>query len=235
MFNKQSISRFIIVNSIYLLLIPANANCHKNLLKPNVNPYIGIDYKLSYTKGYDYWKKLLPTTKIFQHGSLFAGVRFHSLVSGEFGYTQSGKISKYSDVSRISMWNIVAYNGTVQKIKLNFNSWHMDVNLQYPSEKFSVLLTIGAASTRAKILAANLGVATNNLIENIIGKSKIVPRLGIGVQYTSGMFGVRSRVIFENNSRLRLDSPGVNNIFPNITEKPFKNTYLWNLGMFLNL
>lgn len=238
MFNKKLIYKFIIVNSISGvcgILSTVNASCNKYSWKPDIYPYIGIDYKISYTQGLDYWKKILPTNKIYQHGSLFAGVKFHDLFSGEFGYTQSGKLSKNSNVSGTMMWNRIAPNGTSQNIKLSYNSWHMDLNLQYPSENFALLLTVGAASSRAKILATNQGVLGNNLIQNINGKSKIIPRVGVGFQFTRGMFGIRSRCILENNSRLRLNSPGYNLIFNSITNSAFKNTYLWNLGLFLNL
>ncbi len=238
MFNKKLIYKFIIINSICGacgILSTVNASCHKYSWRTEIFPYIGIDYKISYTQGLDYWKKILPTNKTYQHASLFAGVKFHDLLSGEFGYTQSGKLSKNSNISGTFMWNRVAPNGTSQNIKLSYNSWHMDLNLQYPSENFALLWTVGAASSRAKVLANNLGAAGNNLIKNIIGKSKIIPRVGMGFQFTRGMFGIRSRLIIENNSRLRLNSPGYNLVFPGITNKAFKNTYLWNLGMFLNL
>lgn len=240
MFNKQFFYKFIIINSIFYMFNTANGysshnNCDPYNWKIKTDPYLGIDYKISYTKGVDYWKKLLPTNKIYQHGSLFTGIRFHNFISLEFGYSKSGKISKVSDVSGNVMWGVLAPNGTYQNIKLSYNSWHTDLNLQYPKEGFTFLLTIGAASTKPKILATNLSNPANNLIQNIIGKNKIIPRIGLGFQYTRGMFGLRSRVILENNARLKVSTNEVDFIFPNITDKSFKNTYLWNLGLFLNI
>ncbi len=200
------------------------------------NPYLGLEYKLGYTQGKDDWKQLLPTNKAHNNGSVFAGIKFHDCLAGEIGYTQSNKNTKTSDVTSVKMFGGVEGAGSKQEIKLKYRSWNLDLNGQYPaSESFSFLGTIGVASTKPKLAINNLGtVAQNGSITTISGKSKMVPRLGVGVQYTQGMFGARSRVMWEGTSRLRFNTGSYNGGGTSAaSDKPFKSTYAWTLGAFV--
>ena len=78
-----------------------------------------------------------------------------------------------------------------------------------------------------------MGNAANSSIATISGKSKSALRLGLGMQYTQGMFGVRTRVMWEGTSRLRVDRGTATIAMPNMTEKPFKDTLAWTLGAFV--
>ena len=216
--------------------VAANASyAHYNWV---ANPYLGLEYKLSYSQGKDYWKRLLPTNKPNNNGTLFAGLKFHDCLAGEIGYTKSNKRAKVSDVSGFNMFGHVAPAGSAgrskQEIKLGYRSWHLDLNGQYPAgDSFAFLGTIGLASTKPKLTITNLGTAANNSITTISGKSKMIPRLGVGVQYTQGMFGVRSRVMWEGTSRLRFNTGSAQNAYPGMTDKPLKSTYSWTLGAFV--
>lgn len=200
------------------------------------NPYVGLEYKLSLTQGKDYWKKMLPTNKVNHSGSVFAGLKFHDCLAGEIGFTQSNKRSTTSEVSGITMFGGAAAPANTKQIaKLSYRSWNFDLNGQCPSgDSFAFLGTIGLASTKPKVQFVNQGVTTNNSIETITGKGKIIPRLGVGVQYTQGMFGVRSRVMWEGASRLRVNKASYTaGAGAEVTEKPFKSSYSWTLGAFV--
>ena len=202
------------------------------------NPYLGLEYKLSYTQGKDYWKRLLPTNKPNNNGTVFAGLKFHDCLAGELGYTKSSKRSKISDNSGFNMWGNVAPVGSAgrqkQEIKLSYRSWNLDLNGQYPAgDSFAFLGTIGVASTKPKLEVVNLGTAANSSVRTMSGKSKMIPRLGVGVQYTQGMFGVRSRVMWEGTSRVRFNTGSATTAYPGMTDKPFKSTYAWTLGAFV--
>lgn len=202
------------------------------------NPYLGLEYKLSYTQGKDSWKRLLPTSKPNNNATLFAGLKFHDCLAGELGYTKSNKRSKVSDNTGFTMFGSVIPNPVPgrqkQEVKLSYRSWNFDLNGQYPAgDSFAFLGTIGVASTKPKLAITNLGTAANSSVNTISGKGKMIPRLGVGVQYTQGMFGVRSRVIWEGTSRLRFNTGSAQNAYPNVSDKPFKSTYAWTLGAFV--
>lgn len=201
------------------------------------NPYLGLEYKLGYTKAQNSWKRLLPTNKAHNSGTAFVGLKFHDCLAGEFGYTRSTKNTKSSDVSGFSMFGSTASAGTLQEIKLNYRSWNIDVNGQYPAgDCFAFLGTLGLASTKPKFKITNLGTtgaAINDNIKTITGKTKVVPRIGVGVQYTQGMFGVRSRILWEGTSKLRVNTGTAKDIYPAITDKAFKSTYAWTVGAFV--
>ena len=199
------------------------------------NPYLGLEYKLSYTKAKDNsWQRLLPTNKANNNGTVFAGVQFHDCVAGELGYTQSAAHKKYSDTSGWRMFGAVDNAGSQQEVKSKFRSFSFDINGQYPAgDSFAFLGTVGVASIKPKIEFTNMGNAANSSIATISGKSKSALRLGLGMQYTQGMFGVRTRVMWEGTSRLRVDRGTATIAMPNMTEKPFKDTLAWTLGAFV--
>lgn len=203
--------------------------------KVMANPYLGLEYKLSYTRGQEVsWRNLLPTNNLNNNGTIFAGVNFHKCVAGEVGFTKSNSHTKYSDTSGVVMFGTVANANSKQSIKLSYKGVSFDLNGQYPAgDAFAFLGTIGVASVKPKIQATNLGAAGNDPVASISGKSRTALRLGVGAQYVQGMFGVRTRVMWEGTSRLRADLGSYRTILPNATEKPFKDTLAWTLGAFV--
>ena len=202
------------------------------------NPYLGLEYKLGYTKGKDdSWKNLLPTNKVNNSGTIFAGVQFHDCIAGELGYTQSTKQKKSSNTTGVTMFGVTDNAGSLQEAKLSYRSVSFDLNGQYPAgDSFAFLGTVGIASVKPKLNMTNLSTATNNSITTISGKSKAAFRLGVGAQYTQGMFGVRTRIMWEGTSRLRVDTGTYNPVAgsaANVTNKPFKDTLAWTLGAFV--
>ena len=198
-----------------------------------VIPYLGVDYKIRYTEGADYWKKIIPTNKIYQNISLFSGFNLHKHLSTEVGYSTSLKISKYTDISNGSMWGgDVAPNNYNQDVQLRYKSWHMDLNIICPNEKTLALLAIfGAAYTKPNVaFESNLG--NLNLITSVYGKTRLVPRVGAGIQFSNKVFGIRSKIMWENTARLKFDVATLNTIFPKVTDQPFKSSYSWSLGIF---
>ncbi len=215
--------------------VAANATyAHYNWV---ANPYLGLEYKLSYTKAKDSWQRLLPTNKVNNNGTVFAGLKFHDCFAGELGYTQSTKHTKYSDTSGFNMFGTIDNPGSQQKVKLSYRSWSLDLNGQYPAgDAFAWIGTIGLASMKPKVEAVylgNLNTASNSTVQSIVGKTKTVARLGVGAQYTQGMFGIRTRVMWEGTSQLRVDPASYRNALPNVTNKPFKSSFAWTLGAFV--
>lgn len=199
----------------------------------NADPYLGLEYKLSYTKGQNSWKELLPTNKAFHNGSVFAGVQFHDCAAVELGYTASNKNTKDSNTTGMKMFgNTDTASG--QSIKLSYRTVNLDLNGQYPAgDSFAFLGTIGLGSSKPKLNITNTDGTTNASITTISGKSKMVPRVGVGAQYVQGMFGVRTRVMWEGTTRLRVNTGTASATLPGITEKPFKSSFAWTLGAFV--
>jgi len=201
------------------------------------NPYLGLEYKLGYTKGKDSWKQLLPTNKVNNSGTIFAGIQFHDCIAGELGYTQSTKQKKTSDTSGMAMFGVTDNAGSQQQVKLSYRNFSFDLNGQYPAgDSFAFLGTVGVASVKPKVDFTNIGTTANASISTISGKSKAALRLGVGAQYIQGMFGVRTRIMWEGTSRLRVDTGSYNpviNSAANVTDKPFKDTLAWTLGAFV--
>lgn len=208
-------------------------------------PYCGLEYKLSYTNGQLGWKKLLPTNKLYNTGTIFTGIKFLDYVAGEFGVTRSNSHTKDSDVSSEIMFGTASLPGTRQSIKLSYTSWFLDINLQSVPDGFALLGTIGVGGIKPKIQAINQGargnftVGGNDAVAVIQGRSKMVLRLGFGFQMTKGILGMRSRIIWESTSRLKAHVgsmiDGYSTIFPNVTNRPFGETFSWNLGFFVIL
>ncbi len=227
----KPVLKFLIVAGVSIAANASYANYNWS-----ANPYLGLEYKLGYTQGREDWKRLLPTNKAHHNGTVFAGIKFHDCLAGEVGYTQSNKRTKTSDVSSFRMFGGIEGAGSMQEIKLKYRSWSLDLNGQYPaSDAFAFLGTIGIEATKPKLDITNLGtVAQNGSINTISGKSKMAPRLGVGVQYTQGMFGVRSRIMWEGTSRLRFNTGSyTGGAGASVTDKPFKSTYVWTLGGFV--
>ena len=203
-----------------------------------VRPYLGMDYKLSYTEAEDSWNRLLPTNKLNSNITAFTGIKFHDYVAGEFSYNKSNSHSKYSDISGWSMFDTIAIAGSQQRIQLGYISWNFDLNSQYPGGKngFAILGTVGVAAVKPLIEVINIGDPISNIaVTKITGKGKMVPHVGIGIQYIEGMFGLRTRVMWEDASGLRVNNGLYQQQLPNITEIPFKNTFAWTVGLFVIL
>jgi hypothetical protein len=213
--------------------VAANGVCaHYHLA---TDPYLGLEYKLSYTKGKDSWKRLLPANKVNNNGTIFAGIQFHDCIAAELGYTQSTKHTKYSDTSFWSMFGVTDNAGSQQQIKLSYRGWNFDLNGQYPAgDSFAFLGTVGVASIKPKLEATNLGATSNASVATMSGKSRAALRLGVGAQYTQGMFGIRTRVMWEGTSRLRVNTGSYLPVAgANVTQKAFKDTLAWTLGAFV--
>jgi hypothetical protein len=201
-------------------------------------PYAGLEYKLGYTKGNGSWKQLLPTNKMTNAGSMFVGLRFHRLLAGELGFSQSTKTSKTSFLGGTTMFGVTAVANANQKISLKYSSWSFDLNARYPTHHVLTLLgSIGLESIKPKLYITNLGAAATN-ITTVSGKTKTVPRIGVGVQYVKGMFGVRSKITWAFTSKLRFNKgtyapSGVAASNANVTNKPFRDSYGWTLGAFV--
>lgn len=207
--------------------------------KAMVSPYLGLEYKLSYTRGKNVsWRQLLPTNNVNNNGTVFLGINFHKCISGEFGFTKSNSHTKYSDTSGLVMFGNNGNAGSKQAVKLSYKGTSFDLNGQYPAgDAFSFLGTIGVVSVKPKIQAANLGTAGgapngNDPIATIKGKSRMAARLGIGAQYVQGMFGIRTRILWEGTSRVKADLGTFPTILP-AQDKLFKDTLAWTLGVFV--
>lgn len=205
------------------------------------HPYFGLEYKLSYTNGQRYWKQLLPTNKLYNSGTLFVGIKFLDFVAGEFGFTRSNSHTKDSNVSGMLMFDGVANAGAAQSVKLSYNSWYVDLNLQPVSTGFALLGTIGIAGIKPNLQIINQGalgnytVLGNNDIVTIRAKSKLAMRLGIGAQITKGILGMRSRLIWESTSRLKVNTGTYAASLPSVKNKFLGETFAWTLGIFVIL
>lgn len=232
MLTKRSVINFYILSGLMLSVVNSNAE-----LSLGADPYLGVDYKITYTEGRDYWKKILPTNKVYQYVSLFAGLQLNDYLSTEIAYASSFKFTKHSDLNGQIMWNQPAPANSMQDVKLSYKNWHIDLNILYPNDKnLALLFFCGLSLTKPKIFAENIsGNNINNAITELTGKNKLLPRLGVGFQIAKGFFGVRSRIIWENTSRLQLEYGSLNTRFPEITKQAFKNTYVWSLGMFFKI
>ena len=220
-----------------------------------VRPYLGIEYKLSYTEAEDSWNRLLPTNKLNDNGTIFYGIYFHDYIASEISCTKSNSHKKYSDISGWNMFGAIAPSGSQQNIQLSYTNYSLDLNGQYPSgDGFALLGTVGMAAIKPKLLIANRGIGdtvATDLFGNIIldanlnpiiisgnksvttieGKGKVAMRLGLGLQYTKGIVSIRSRIMWEDASMLRVNTGRYNQRLPNITEIPFKNTFAWTFGV----
>lgn len=205
------------------------------------HPYFGIEYKLSYTNGQRYWKQLLPNNKLYNSGTLFVGIKFLDYVAGEFGVTRSNSHTKDSDVSGMAMFGGVANSRSAQSAKLSYSSWYMDLNLQPVSTGFALLGTVGIAGIKPNLQIINQGalgnytVLGNNDIVTIRAKSKLALRLGIGAQITKGILGMRSRIIWESTSRLKVNTGNYALSLPHVTNKFLGETFAWTFGVFVIL
>jgi len=224
-----------------------------------VRPYLGLEYKLSYTEAEDSWNRLLPTNKLNNNGTIFYGIYFHNYIASEISYTQSNSHTKYSDLSGWNMFGAIAGSGTQQDIKLSYTNYSFDLNCQYPGmDGFALLGTVGISAIKPKLEITNQGavdspllnsngtialdgngnptiVPGNEAVTTMTGKSQVALRLGVGLQYTKGIVSIRSRVMWEDASKLRVNVGSYNQLLPNITETPFQNTFAWTLGIFIRI
>ncbi|MGD0465512.1 MAG: hypothetical protein ABSA84_02330 [Gammaproteobacteria bacterium] len=222
-----------------------------------VKPYLGGEYRLSYTQAEESWDRLLPTNKPNSNSTIFYGICFYDYIAGEINYTKSNRNTKYSDVSGWNMFGTIARSGSQQKVQLSYTNYGLDLNGQYPGgDGFSLLGTIGIAAIKPKLEIVNIGAIDtpvldssgnpvnnsagvpeinigNESVASITGKSKLALRLGVGFQYAKGMFGIRSRLVWEDASMLRVNTGSYNQILPDVTEVPFRNTFSWSLGFFI--
>lgn len=228
------ITKFILKILFFSTLIINNHNCYaKEYLEDN-HLLLGLDYKVSYNQGRDYWNKLLPTQKVYQYVALFTGKQFSRYLSGEIGYASSFNITKNSDISGVSMWGNIAPSSSKQAIKLAYKSWHVDLNLVFPNDQGAALLAIiGTGVTKPKIAAVNLGDLSNNdRIANFSAKRKLLARLGVGIRFTKGAMGIRSKLMWENLSKVKLYNQELSKVYPQMNNFPFKNNYIWTIGIF---
>jgi hypothetical protein len=133
------------------------------------------------------------------------------------------------------MFGVTDNAGSQQQIKLSYRGWNFDLNGQYPAgDSFAFLGTVGVASIKPKLEATNLGATSNASVATMSGKSRAALRLGVGAQYTQGMFGIRTRVMWEGTSRLRVNTGSYLPVAgANVTQKAFKDTLAWTLGAFV--
>jgi len=251
-FNKKDfnkIYKFLLLTGILFTANPSyaayNWDANPQLGLWIAKPYFGLEYKVSYTPGQDViWKRLLPTKSLYSNITVFTGVKFLDFLAGEFGYIQSSSRTKYSDLGDLTLLASLGNPGSKQDITLKYNSCYLDLNGQLPGTgTFSLLGTVGIAYIKPVIKAVNFGstyipanllgnpVLGNDSVSTIAGKSKLALRLGFGAQIVQGIFGIRSRIMWEDASMLRVNTGRYNQRLPNITEIPFKNTFAWTFGV----
>lgn len=195
------------------------------------NPnYVGLEYKYSTLKAKDDWKKVAPKNK--HNLGVVLGKKFHENFGLEVGYSQSNKKTKNTAVTAADTFFGTNFAGaTTLKEKVRMKSWQLDANGYYPmSDCLDWVASVGFAATKAKV---SLSDTSNNVnVASVKGKTKFIPRLGVGAEYGENNWGVRGKVMWENTSRLRYKLGTIKNDFPNTKDKGWKDSVGVTLAAF---
>lgn len=214
------------------LISSANAGSYLNCLF--FKPYLGIEYQYEHIKSRDPYHLLLSAN--FQYANLFLGAKYHKNFGVEIGYYRSLKTSQ--NQFQFYNWGGSLASGITAAIsRTSFKGFSFDWSAYYQLDPdFNVFASLGlvtmhetleAYATGSSDLAPAIGLLT--------GKNTTVPRIGGGVEYLYGHWGLRSRLFWVYTQNVKLNSAAAQAIVPTIKNNPYLQAIEATVGVFYRL
>lgn len=199
-----------------------------------LKPYIGAEYNYMSLKGKESWDDIFPTS--YNSVKLLLGSRFNKYLGVELGYARSAKRDRFANfVAGQSVLGSTVPAGGINNIRMKSrtSNWDLDLNGYYPlMNQVDLMATVGVARKRAELDGSETpqiaGTTIDESVRNATAKRKYIYRLGFGGEYTENSFVLRGRLLWENTSRLRLQSEGLG---ANAPTKAFQNGFGVSLGV----
>ncbi len=199
-------------------------------------PVVGIDFKWAKIKNSGDWKGVFPES--FPGASVYVGTKFMENFGAELGYDTTGKRGKQLSLNTgDTVGGATATVPTGIRGNVRFAGPHLDLVGFWPLENcFEMFVSLGLGWVKPTVNVDHVGGASSNLandLTSITGKGKTIGRVGIGVNWmATDCVGLRVKALYENTSKLRVQSNAVSNaVLTNL--KPWKDSYSLAVGAFL--
>lgn len=217
------------ITALVVLLVGSNISSAEMLEQwPG---FYGVEYKHSFMKGAGQWQRVF----VDNHPgiNLFIGGKFHTNVGFEFGYSWTMRDSKHLKLQPAEyLFGSQNTSGGIMVLdsKVRLKNTYFDFNFYYPlaSESITAIGAVGLQSSRQHVtISTNTsGTPVDSYVNNVKGKTRIIPRLNAGVEWMfDKSWGIRALYHFEHTSDVRFRGATDDH------EKPFENTHALSFGV----
>jgi hypothetical protein len=196
------------------------------------HPYVGGEYQYIHIAGSGDYHHLLPAS--YQSAALFAGAKIHKNIGFEIGSYRSIKTSQ-ADFTFYSFNNVPDIGPTTTMTRQTFKGFSVDLDLYYALDpKFNVYALVGLMTMHPtlSVVATNGAGNLTNALPLITGQNKTVPRLGMGVEYCEQHWGIRSRVIWVNTQKMRVNLNNAQKYYPSLGPRAYLQSIQVTAGLF---
>ncbi len=197
-------------------------------------PYGGIEYQYEHIKSRDPYHLLLSAN--FQYANLFVGAKYHKNFGLEIGYYRSLKTSQ--NQFQFYNWGGQLASGITAAIsRTSFKGFSFDWSGYYKLDPdFNVFASLGLVTMHETLTASATGSSDlAPAIGLLKGKNTTVPRVGGGVEYLYGHWGLRSRLFWIYTQNVKLNVTASQALVPTIKEKAYLQAVEATVGIFYRL
>lgn len=194
-------------------------------------PYLGIEYQYEHIKSRDPYHLLLSAN--FQYANLFLGAKYHKNFGVEIGYYRSLKTSQ--NQFQFYNWGGQLASGITAAIsRTSFKGFSFDWSGYYKLDPdFNIFASLGLVTMHETLTVSATGSSDlAPAIGLISGKNTTAPRVGGGVEYLYGHWGLRSRLFWVYTQNIKLNVTAAQAIVPTIKEKAYLQAVEATVGIF---
>ncbi len=195
------------------------------------HPYAGGEYQYMHIAGAGDYHLFMPAS--YQSASLFVGAKFHPNFGIEIGSYRAIKTSQ-GEFLLFGFNNIADTGPSTVTARQKFKGFSVDLDLYYALDpKFNIYALFGLMTMHPTLnISAN---GTGNLttaLPTITGQNRTVPRLGMGVEYCEQHWGIRSRVIWVNTQKMRVNVANARKSYPSLGPNAYLQAIQVTAGLF---
>lgn len=201
-------------------------------------PFAGVDCYHAWSEPKGLYQDIFNKSNPGAAGYL--GAKFHRFLGLEIGYINTNRKRTIAPNSALFLPG-TTITGTVKQIR---EEGYIDLDIFVPVgiPCLELFGSVGYGIVKPKIFtdftAPNTGIGAGpsiNLINSLTVKAKGVFRTGLGLRYmATDRVGVRGKFGWEGTSGLQIENPAAVTA-AGLSDKPFKNSWTINLGVFLTL
>lgn len=205
-----------------------------------IQPYLGVNFKYSWVKPVDEWRRLFTTAH--PGFAVYLGGRFHPNFGLEVGYEWTdNKWTNNEVLNSGSLLGVTNIQGnSILASRLRLTTAHIDLNAFFPVSlacgiQPEGIVSIGVGSVKPWIDIKSLTPKTafTNQLSAMTGKSKTIARFGLGIQtQLIECVGVRLLWRYETTGKLEVKNSEIVQTEKN--HKIFGNSQALLAGLFVN-
>lgn len=216
------------------MIISSHAKAYGDLFW---QPRVGVQYQYSNYSSNSAWGNFLP--KKYNHMGVFFGAKVHHLLGFDLSYMFSAERKNKTSLAANSTFLGAAVGGAAvnytNKVKMNYVG--LDINGYIPfNDNLSLVIAPGfSIGTPKYTIAADAASNLATALSQLEGKMKMVPRVGVGVEYIEEDVGVKAMFRWINSSKIKLGQVNTNVLTADAASKPFKDSMSLGISVFVRV